>query len=54
MNFLTEIAQQLKSRKLVVGAGTLAAAGTGSVELTWPMAAVACAYVLAQAIVDKR
>ena len=28
------------------------AAATGMVELTWPIAAVACAYIISQAFVD--
>lgn len=40
------------SRKLAVTAAVGAAATTGAVELTWPMAAVAIAYIVAQAVVD--
>lgn len=40
------------SRKLAVTAAVGAAATTGAVELTWPMAAVAIAYIISQAVVD--
>ena len=50
MDFLKSIA----SRKLGVTAVVAAAAGTGAVELTWPMALVAAAYVLGQAYVDAK
>ena len=44
--------QKLTSRKLGVTAVIGAAAATGVVELTGPMAAVAVAYILGQAVVD--
>ena len=46
--------QKLMSRKLAVTAAVGAAAATGAVDLTWPMAAVAIAYVVGQAYVDGR
>tara|TARA_R100000664_G_C2745679_1_gene133465 strand:+ start:1038 stop:1211 length:174 start_codon:yes stop_codon:yes gene_type:complete len=49
---IANVAGKLASRKLGVTAALAAAAGTGVVELTWPMAAVAVAYVLGQAFVD--
>jgi len=52
MNFFTSIVDKVKSRKLAVTAVAGAAAASGAVELTWPMAAVAIAYVVAQAIQD--
>ena len=52
MNFITSIVDKVKSRKLAVTAVAGAAAASGAVELTWPMAAVAIAYVMAQAIQD--
>tara|TARA_R100000234_G_scaffold22930_2_gene12955 strand:+ start:2577 stop:2753 length:177 start_codon:yes stop_codon:yes gene_type:complete len=51
-NIVSNVAGKLASRKLGVTAAVAAAAGTGVVELTWPMAAVAVAYVLGQAFVD--
>ena len=52
MNFITSIVDKVKARKLAVTAVAGAAAASGAVELTWPMAAVAIAYVVAQAIQD--
>ena len=52
MTFITDIVNKVKSRKLAVTAVAGAAAASGAVELTWPRAAVAIAYVLAQAIQD--
>jgi hypothetical protein len=52
MNFITDIVDKVKSRKLAVTTAVGAAAASGAVELTWPMAAVAIAYVLSQAIQD--
>jgi hypothetical protein len=46
--------KKLASRKLGVTAVIGAATATGAVELTWPMAAVAIAYVVGQAYVDGR
>ena len=46
------IIDKVASRKLAVTAGAGAAAATGAIELTWPMAAVACCYVVSQAAVD--
>jgi len=46
--------QKLTSRKLGVTAVIGAAAATGAIELTWPMAAVVCCYLVSQAIVDAR
>ena len=46
--------QKITSRKLAVTAVVGAAVATGSIELTWPMAAVVCCYVVSQAIVDAR
>ena len=40
------------SRKLGVTAVAGAAAATGAVEITWPIAAIAMAYILGQAAVD--
>tara|TARA_R100000008_G_scaffold79955_1_gene62016 strand:- start:157 stop:330 length:174 start_codon:yes stop_codon:yes gene_type:complete len=52
MKFLDDLKNKLGSRKLGVTAAVAAAAGTGSVEITWPLALVAAAYVLGQAYVD--
>ena len=52
MKFLSDIKEKLGSRKLGVTAMGGAAAGTGTVEITWPIALVASAYVLGQAYVD--
>jgi hypothetical protein len=45
---------KLGSRKLGVTAVVGAVTTAGIVELTWPMAAVACAYLIGQALVDIR
>jgi hypothetical protein len=50
---LKNILGKLGSRKLIVTAAAGAAAGTGAVEMTWPMALVAAAYLLSQAYVDR-
>jgi hypothetical protein len=46
--------QKITSRKLAVTAVVGAAAGVGALELTWPMAAVLCCYLVSQAVVDAR
>ena len=51
---MKNIIDKITSRKLAVTAVVGAAAATGTVDLTWPMAAVAVAYVLGQAYVDGR
>jgi hypothetical protein len=51
---MSAIIKKLTSRKLGVTAVIGAAVATGSIELTWPMAAVAIAYVLGQSYVDGR
>jgi hypothetical protein len=52
MKILNDLKEKLGSRKLGVTAAIGAAAGTGAVEVTWPIALVAAAYVLGQAYVD--
>jgi len=52
MNWLKTIGEKITSRKLGVTAVVGAATATGAVDLTWPMAAVAIAYVVSQAVVD--
>ena len=49
---IKRIVSKVASRKLAVTAVAGAAAVTGTIELTWPMAAVACCYVVSQAAVD--
>ena len=51
---MSNLIQKLTSRKLGVTAIIGAATATGAVELTWPMAAVAIAYILGQAYIDSR
>jgi len=49
---LREFTTKIVSRKLAVTAAVGAVAVTGAVDFTWPMAAVAVAYILGQAVVD--
>ena len=44
--------KKIGSRKFAVTAAVGAAATTGAVEVSWPMAAVAIAYIVSQAFVD--
>jgi hypothetical protein len=53
-DFMKNIIDKITSRKLAVTAAVGAAAATGAVDLTWPMAAVVCCYLVSQAIVDAR
>ena len=46
--------QKITSRKLAVTAVVGAAVGVGALDLTWPMAAVLCCYLVSQAVVDAR
>ncbi len=46
------IINKVTSRKLGVTAVAGAAAATGAVEITWPIAAIAMAYILGQVAVD--
>ena len=43
---------EVASRKLAVTAVAGAAAATGTIELTWPMAVVEVAYIAGQTVVD--
>ncbi len=52
MDAIKGIVNKVASRKLAVTAVAGAAAVTGTVELTWPMAVVACCLVVSQAAVD--
>ena len=49
---MKRIIDKIMSRKLAVAAVVGAAAATGAVDLTWPMAAVAVAYIVGQTVVD--
>ena len=49
---MKNIIDKITSRKLAVTAVVGAAAATGAVDLTWPMVAVACCYIISQAMVD--
>ena len=42
-NLLKAVTDKVASRKLAVTAVAGAAAATGAVDITWPMAAIACA-----------
>ena len=46
------IIEKVPSRKLGVTAVAGAAATTGAVEFTWPIAAIAMAYTAGQTVVD--
>ena len=46
------IIDKVASRKLGVTAVAVAAAATGAVEITWPIAGIAMAYIAGQAVVD--
>ena len=46
------VVKKAVSRKFAVTAAVGAAATTGAVEVSWPMAAVAIAYIVSQAVVD--
>ena len=50
--FIKGVVKKVGSRKFAVTAAVGAAATTGAVELSWPMAAVAIAYIVSQAVVD--
>ncbi len=52
-DMMKKLLQKLGSRKLAVTVVAAAATGTGMVEMTWPMALVAAAYLLSQAYVDR-
>ena len=50
MDMIKGVIDKVASRKLAVTAVAGAAAVTGTIELTWPMAAVA--YIVGQTVVD--
>ena len=52
IEIIKNVVEKVQSRKLAVPAGAGGGAATGAIDLTWPMAAVAIAYVVSQAVVD--
>ena len=46
------VIKKVGSRKFAVATAVGAAAATGAIEITWPVAAVAIAYIASQAFVD--
>jgi hypothetical protein len=54
MDALKNIIAKAQSRKLGVTVVAGVAASTGAVDITWPIAAIAMAYILGQAYVDGR
>ena len=52
MNIIKGVIDKVASRKLAVTAAAGAAAATGAVEITPPVAIVAATYIIGQAIVD--
>ncbi len=52
MDIIKGIIDKVASRKLAVTAAAGAAAATGAVDITLPIAIVAAAYIIGQAIVD--
>ena len=52
VGLVKNVVDKVQSRKLAVTAVVGVGAATGTIDLTWPMAAVAIAYVVSQAVVD--
>jgi hypothetical protein len=52
MDIIKGVIDKVPSRKLAVTAGAGGAAATGTIELTWPMAAVTVAYIVGPRVVD--
>ena len=52
IDIIKGVIDKVASRKLAVTAAAGAAAATGTIELTWPMAVVAVAYIAGQTVVD--
>ena len=52
MDLIKDVIDKVASRKLAVTAAAGAAAATGVVDITLPVAIVAAAYIVGQAIVD--
>ena len=50
MDLIKGVIDKVVNRKLAVTAA--AGAATGTIELTWPMAVVAVAYITGQTVVD--
>lgn len=48
------IIDKVASRKLALTAVAVAAAATGAVEITWPIATIAMAYIVGPTVVDTR
>ena len=51
MDTIKGIVNKVASRKLAVTAVAGAAVATGTIDLTWPMAAVVVAYIVGQTVV---
>ena len=54
IGIVKDIVDKVQSRKLGVTAMAGLVVGTGAVDITWPIAAIAMAYILGQAYVDGR
>ena len=54
VGMVRNIVEKVQSRKLGVTAMAGVAAGMWAVDITWPIAATAMAYILGQAYVDGR
>jgi hypothetical protein len=52
MDIIKGVTDKVASRKLAVTAAAGAAAATGAVEITLPVAIVAAAYIIGQGLVD--
>ena len=52
IGIIKNVVDKVQRRKLAVTAVAGVGAATGAIDLTWPMAAVAIAYVVSQAVVD--
>ena len=52
VGLVKNIVDKVQSRKLAVTAVAGVGAASGAIDFTWPMAAVAIAYVVSQAVVD--
>ena len=53
MDIVKGVIDKVASRELAVTAAAGAAAATGAVEITVPVAIVAAAYIIGQALVDE-
>ena len=54
IGIVKNIVEKVQSRKLCVTEMAGVAAGTWAVDITWPIAAIAMAYILVQACLDGR